>query len=189
MTTEQAPWRNRIVRHSKKSPKSLRANPRNWRTHPPEQRAAMVEMLDSVGYIQNVILNARTGNLIDGHLRVEIAMERGEKTIPVVEVDLTEEEEARVLAAYDPLSAMAKVDTDTLGDLLRSIDLGEGALDKMLADLGRRAGVAEMAAQAAEAAPRDTQWMVMIECEDEAEQVALLERLVAEGLNVRALIG
>lgn len=141
MTTDTVAWRNRIVGHSEQDPRALRANPKNWRRHPPEQRAAMLQMLDTVGVVQNVILNRRTGNLIDGHLRVELAVERREPTIPVVEVDLSEQEEAIVLASYDPLSAMASIDTGALGDLLAGLDVGAGGLAAMLDDLASRSGI------------------------------------------------
>lgn len=140
MTTSD-PWRSRIVRSGVADPKTLNANPRNWRTHPPEQRRALIEMLDTVGYVQQVVVNRTTGNLVDGHLRVELAVERGEKRIPVVYVELTEDEEARVLAALDPLAAMAGVDTDRLGSLLREMTLDDGSLSRMLGDMARRSRI------------------------------------------------
>lgn len=140
MTSETA-WRSRIVRQTRVAPSKLRANPRNWRTHPEEQRAAMRQMLDEVGFVQSVVVNQQTGNLIDGHLRVELAVERGEPAIPVVYVDLTPEEEERVLAAIDPLSAMAGVDGAALEALLRDLDIGDGALDHLLADLAKDEGI------------------------------------------------
>lgn len=136
MTTSD-PWRSRIVRSGVADPKTLNANPRNWRTHPPEQRRALTEMLDTVGYVQQVVVNRTTGNLVDGHLRVELAVERGEKRIPVVYVELTEDEEARVLAALDPLASMAGVDTERLDSLLREMTLDDGSLSRMLADMAR----------------------------------------------------
>ena len=95
------PWRNRIVGTGEEKPDALLANPRNWRIHPKLQREAMAGVLDQVGWIQNVMVNRRTGFLVDGHLRVDLAMERGEASIPVVYVDLTEEEEGLALAALE----------------------------------------------------------------------------------------
>lgn len=159
MTTTETAWRSRIVRHSKRSPASLRANPRNYRTHPPEQRAAMAEMLDRVGWVQDIVLNVTSGNLVDGHLRLDLALERGEKAVPVIEVELSEEEEALVLASLDPLAAMATVDTGALTALLAGLDRGTGGLAAMLADLAARSGIelpgpADGAAAAVEEARR-----------------------------------
>jgi len=124
--------RSRIVGSGMVDPKELRANPRNWRTHPPEQRAALEAELARVGWVAGVMVNKTTGNLVDGHLRMEVAAARGEPTIPVVWVELSEEEEHRVLAALDPLSSMAGTDQDMLGGLLDELDLQNQALEKHL---------------------------------------------------------
>ena len=84
--------RSRIVKHASVAPATLLANPKNWRTHSPEQRAALEDVLDRVGWVQDVIVNQRSGLLVDGHLRVEVARDRGEARIPVVYVDLSPDE-------------------------------------------------------------------------------------------------
>lgn len=98
-------------------------------------------MLDHVGWVQDIVVNQRTGNLVDGHLRVELALERGEASVPVVYIELSEGEEARVLAALDPLGAMATVDAESLAALLDELEPGDGALDAMLADLAQSADI------------------------------------------------
>lgn len=121
-------WRNRIVGHGEADPRSLRANPANWRTHPPGQRAALADVLDQVGVVQNVIVN-RT------HLRVDLAVERGEPAVPYVEVELSEDEERVVLATLDPLSALAEADADRLGSILADLRVDGPALSGMLDEL------------------------------------------------------
>jgi len=91
-------WRSRIVGHGEESPDQLLANPRNWRVHPKAQQDALAVVLDQVGWVQDVIVNQRTGHVVDGHLRVSLAISRNEPTIPVVYIDLDPEEEALVLA-------------------------------------------------------------------------------------------
>lgn len=139
-TTPEA-IRSRIVGHGDADPAELVANPRNWRTHPPEQRAALVAELDRVGWVQSVIVNRTTGHLVDGHLRVEVAAERGVAAIPVVYVELSPEEEARVLVALDPLGSMAGTNDALLQDLLDGLDLENRALEQHLVSFmatGRR---------------------------------------------------
>lgn len=123
---------NRIVGSGDADPAELVANPRNWRTHPPEQEAALRLELERVGWVAPVMVNRTTGHLVDGHLRVKVAAERGEPSIPVVWVELTPDEEARVLVAYDPLSSMASTDDALLGQLMADLELENAALEAHL---------------------------------------------------------
>ena len=126
---------NRIGGHGDADPKALVPNPRNWRKHPKAQADALSGVLSEVGWVQQVIVNQRTGRLVDGHLRVELALRRREPTVPVVYVDLSETEEAKVLATLDPLSAMAAPDTDALLALLQDATFQDGAVNAMLEGL------------------------------------------------------
>ena len=137
-----AAWRNRIVGSGEEPASDLMANPKNWRKHPKAQEQALGGVLDEVGYVQQVIKNVQTGVLIDGHLRVEMAAKRGE-TVPVLYVDLNQEEEDLVLATLDPIGAMAATSTERLEELMGQ--LGERPeLDSLFADLKAQAGVIEV---------------------------------------------
>ena len=112
-------FKNRIVGSGEEKPDQLLANPKNWRIHPKHQEDGLASVLDSVGWVQSVTVNRTTGFVVDGHLRVSLAISRGEPTIPVSYVELSESEEALVLATLDPLSAMANSDDAALMELLR----------------------------------------------------------------------
>ena len=94
-------WRSRIVETGTADPRSLIANPKNWRKHPKAQADALSGVLGEVGWVQDVIVNRTTGHLVDGHLRVEIAARDNQPTIPVTYVELTEAEEALAQAQAD----------------------------------------------------------------------------------------
>jgi hypothetical protein len=115
---------------------SLRANPKNWRLHPEGQRSAMGQMLSDVGFVGALVAREVDGGeleLLDGHLRADIA---SNDEVPVVIVDLTDEEADKVLATYDPLAGLALVDSDKLGGLLSGITFDENAeLRRMVTDL------------------------------------------------------
>jgi len=113
-------WRNRIVGHGEEEAEQLLANPKNWRIHPKAQQDALEGVLKTVGWVQNVIVNQRTGFVVDGHARVAMAITAGEK-VPVVYVDLSEEEEALILATLDPLAAMAATDEELYRSLVADI--------------------------------------------------------------------
>jgi len=130
------PWQSRIVGHEDRDPADLKGNPLNWRSHPQAQTTALSGVLDEVGVVQGVIFNQRTGHLIDGHLRVELAVERGQAAVPVTIVDLSEDEERLVLATLDPLGAMANTDADRLQSLLSQVKVDDERTCELLAKLG-----------------------------------------------------
>lgn len=125
-------WKNRIVGHGEEAPDQLLANPMNFRRHPEAQQKAIEGALNEVGFVQNVIVNHRTGRLIDGHLRVEVALRKGHPSIPVVYVDLDENEERVVLATLDPITGMAFHDQALLDELLASVSVEDPALRALL---------------------------------------------------------
>lgn len=141
-----APWRNRIVGQGDADPRELTANPRNWRTHPREQRRVLTGALEQVGWVQQVIVNRTTGHIVDGHARVEEALERGER-VPVLYVELTEEEEALALATLDPIAGLAVPDQEALDELVAGIRVDDDALRRLLGDLSgpedRREGLTD----------------------------------------------
>lgn len=134
-TKSQRQWQNRIVGEGVEAPDQLMPNPRNWRIHPLTQQHALEGLLDQVGWIQRVIVNKRTGNLIDGHLRVQVAISKGEPEVPVLYVDLSEAEEDLALASIDPLSAMAVTDRQMLTEILDELTINSDALREALFDV------------------------------------------------------
>lgn len=134
-------WQNRITHYGEEAPDQLLANPRNFRTHPAAQTDALAGVLSEVGVVQNVIVNARTGFVVDGHARIALALRTGQPTIPITYVDLSEDEEAVILATLDPLAAMAGTDAAKLDDLLRDVSTGDAAVQAMLDALAVEAGI------------------------------------------------
>ncbi|MBF6605928.1 MAG: DNA modification methylase [Chloroflexi bacterium] len=128
-------WRNRIVGSGEVAPDQLLANPANWRVHPAAQRNALRGSLSEVGWVAQVMVNQRTGYVVDGHARIEEALSRGETSVPVLYVDLSPEEEALVLATLDPIGAMAEQSTERLEALLADITVDDAGLEALLASM------------------------------------------------------
>src|SRR5712692_9387382 len=87
--------RDRVVELVRMRAGDLTPNPRNWRTHPPRQRAALRGVLRQIGYADALMVR-REGDrlvLVDGHLRASLDPEQ---IVPVLVLDL-EEAEADVL--------------------------------------------------------------------------------------------
>jgi hypothetical protein len=130
-----ANFRDRIVELRRIKAGELRAHAKNWRLHPEGQRSALTAMLADIGFVGALIARQVDGHLelLDGHLRADLA---ADSEVPVLVVDLTDDEAAKVLATYDPLSALAVTNAEALADLLKGVELDEHAeLRRMIADL------------------------------------------------------
>lgn len=128
-------WANRITGTAEVDPSSLTPQELNFRRHPKRQRAVVADLLDTVGWVQDVIVNARTGHILDGHLRVELAIERQEPAIPIKYVDLDPAEEATVLATFDPVRSLAFYDHAALGELRADLGAAPPDVKGLLAEL------------------------------------------------------
>ncbi len=114
--------KNRIIGSGIEKLDQILFNPRNWRIHPLNQQNALKEVLDEVGWVQEVIINKRTGHLVDGHLRCQLAARNNETEIPVKYIDVSEDEEKIILATLDPLSAMSAPDKEKLEAILADLE-------------------------------------------------------------------
>src|SRR5260370_14213598 len=70
--------------------------------------------------------------LIDGHLRAETTPDQ---LVPVLVLDVDEEEAKKLLATLDPLGALAEADAAKLDALLQEVQTDSPAVAQMLNDL------------------------------------------------------
>lgn len=135
-------FRDRIRELRRVKCSELRANPKNWRTHPLPQREAVRAMLAEVGFADALLARETPDGLvlIDGHLRAE---ESGNQIVPVLILDVTEAEADKILLLLDPLAAMAAADEEKQRELLAAIEAEEAGLRKLLAEMEQVLGEAE----------------------------------------------
>lgn len=186
-----AAWRNRIVGYGEESPDQLLAHPLNFRTHPKNQQDTLAGVLSEVGVVQNVIVNKRTGFVVDGHLRISLAMREHQPTVPVTYVDLDPSEEALILATLDPISAMATADRDKLDELLRDVSTGDAAVMQMLSDLAEQNDLDFTAPDTMLEPGEDKykeQYGVIVICRDEAHQERVYAELQGAGHECRIVV-
>lgn len=170
----------------------LRPNPRNWRVHPQRQREALRGILAEIGYADALLareLPDGSLELIDGHLRAETTPDC---LVPVLVLDVSEEEAAKLLAVLDPLAGLAETDTEALADLAAELDLQSPVLRDLLEEMteeGTSCGGKDAADGDALSQPAilPESFQVVVECRDEEEQRAVYERLAAEGYTCRLL--
>lgn len=143
-------WKNRIVKYEVVDPESILAHHSNPRIHPKFQQDVLAGALDEIGWIDDVMINLRTSDewpdgeryvetLVDGHLRVQIALRNGETEIPAKFVDLTPKEEALALATFDPISALAELQSDALNNVLAQIETDDVDIQALLDSLSESA--------------------------------------------------
>jgi hypothetical protein len=119
--SETLPQR-RALRLEYLDPKDLKANPSNWKKHPPAQMRALRKAIRQTGWAGTLLYNERTKRLIDGHPRKELF--EGHGKVPVLVGSWSEREEKGILALLDPLGGMGEVDHGALDELLREVGAG-----------------------------------------------------------------
>ncbi len=131
--------RDRIVELRRVRAADLHPNPRNWRTHPKAQQEALRGILAEIGYADALLARETPEGLqiIDGHLRAETTPDA---EVPVLVLDVTEEEAEKILLTLDPLAAMAEGDAESLRTLLAQVETDSDAVQKMLDGLAKEYG-------------------------------------------------
>ena len=179
--------RDRIKELRRVPASALRANPRNWRTHPESQREALRGVLTEIGLATALVareLDDGTLELVDGHLRAETAPDA---LLPVLVLDVNEEEAAKLLLTLDPVAALAGTDQAQLTELLATTAFTNPQLDSLLTGLAVAAEAAfEETMERAEVGIPES-FQVVVQCDSEADQQAVYERMRAEGYRCRVL--
>lgn len=126
--------KNRIVGFERVKASTLIENRDNARMHPKEQREAMTGLLTEIGMADAVIVRkvAAGYELLDGHMRRELL---GDRIIPVVIVDLNDEEAASFMLTFDAVKGLAKRDHAKTNALLDRVLAETGAVRQMLNEM------------------------------------------------------
>lgn len=98
--------------------------------------------IETFGYVEPIVWNERTGNMVGGHQRYKILLERGDTEAAVSVVDLDDQQERLLNLALNKVSG--RWDDEALARLLEELqaagaELGlsgfdEDEIDKLLAD-------------------------------------------------------
>jgi hypothetical protein len=177
--------RDRIRSLRRVRARDLLPNPRNWRTHPPAQQNALRALLAEVGYAGALVARELPGGrleLIDGHLRAETTPDQ---LVPVLVLDVSEQEAAKLLTFFDPISTLAGRDEDRLAALVAEVQTDSPALTALLKRLADSPPPTSQAL--ADPGAHEPTYQLVVQCDDEAEQKALFTRLAAEGFSCRVL--
>jgi hypothetical protein len=182
------PIRNRIKDHRRVRAGDLVPHEWNYRLHPDGQREALRALYQEVGFARSLLAYEMPDGrlkLIDGHLRREMDPDM---EVEVEVLDVNEDEARELLLSIDPLVGLGQMQEQLYERLRENTptqqpelqDLWEAAARESVEALERERKVIGQEVPA--------QYMVLVMCRDEGQQLALLERFVGEGLEVKALL-
>ena len=182
--------RDRIKEFRRVTASELKPNPKNWRTHPDRQKDVLKGVLAEIGYADALLareLPDGTLELIDGHLRAETTPDQ---QVPVLVLDLNDDEADKLLAVFDPLASLAGKDDALLAELVDSIETDNTAMQSLLTDL--LASVDDLSRDDENDKPlKDLPipecYQILVECRNESDQKQLFESLNAQGYTCRIM--
>jgi hypothetical protein len=182
--------RDRIKELRRVRASELAPNPRNWRTHPEAQRDALRGVLAEVGYADALLARELPDGkleIVDGHLRAETTPDA---MVPVLVLDVDEQEALKILLTHDPLADMAVADGRKVNDLVESCPFEHPQVNEMLVELQQRLASASASFSDANDRPEveiPASFQVVVECQDERQQQTVYERMREEGFRCRVL--
>ena len=184
-------WNSRIIGSDMVDPSILCPNPKNFRKHPDKQINAMNKVLSGVGWVQEVIVNKTTGHILDGHLRVKLAIDQNESEIPVKWVEISEDEENLILSTYDSITSLAEIDSDMLSGLINELSIDDELVDDIFSqfNLGDsfNGDTQDIVDNVVKPVDIKSTFEIIISCESESEQEDIYQSLVNEGYTCRVL--
>jgi len=124
--------RDRIKELRRVRARDLIPHEKNWRIHTKAQAAALRGLLSEIGYADALLARELPDGrlqLVDGHLRAETTPSA---MVPVLILDVTEEEADKILLTLDPLAAMAESDSERLQALLNNVRTDSPAVQELL---------------------------------------------------------
>lgn len=177
----------------------LKFDPRNARRHNPKNVGMIERSLQETG-VGRSIVTTRDGTIIAGNATIEAAgsagiedaivvRTRGDKVIVHVREDLEDgDTRATLLGLYDNRTAeLADWDVDVLADMQAEF----GALpsfEHIFNDNDMRRLLGAPDREPAADVLEDIQYRIVIECDDEAQQVELMEKFTEMGLVYKPIM-
>lgn len=162
----------------------------NPRTHSAASVQAVANSMKKFGWTNPILVQEGTGRVLAGHGRILAAQKNGIDTAPVVYLQLSDDEASAYTIVDNQSATLSDWDEERLVTMVRELS-GEG-FD--LSVLGfEESFLQDLLGQAPDPPVPEEETVkqefgVYVKCENEARQVALIERLENEGYACRALI-
>lgn len=106
--------------------KAAEYNPRKELTADDKEYIKLKESISTFGYVEPIIWNERSGNIVGGHQRFKVLVENGAREVEVVVVDLDDKEEKKLNMLLNKVKG--RWDIGKLTDLLQELE-EQGAIE------------------------------------------------------------
>jgi hypothetical protein len=182
--------KSRIKDHRKVRAGDLIPHELNPRVHGDDQRQALRDLIGEIGFARSVLayeLPDGRLKLIDGHLR-QSEIDPDEE-IDVEVLDVTDAEARKLLLSIDPLAQLADYDDHALEELRAITESDSDTLNALWASLKNSENSTNSSLRKAQREAKlqiPEQFLVLVECKNEKEQIQLLRKFKAEGLSCTA---
>lgn len=108
--------------------KDIVPNPDNNNVHTEDQKKRAHKIFDATGFRNPLLISNRTGFLVAGHLRLEVAKEKGVKELPCMYQDFEDEaQEYAHMTADNALASWSELDLSAIN--VKMLDLGPFDID------------------------------------------------------------
>lgn len=162
----------------------LKPHPKNPNEHPAKQIKLLAKILKGDAWRHPIIVSNQSGFIVVGHARLQAAQLNGWPTVPVDFQDFeSDEAELAFLVADNEIPEFAERDADKLQSIIAELEAAN--FDTELAGILKATG--DGAGDEGIQLPGKSIYEVVIECEGEAQQKQIFERLKSDKLNVRLL--
>jgi hypothetical protein len=181
------PVRNRIQGHRRVRAGDLVPHELNFRLHPDVQRYALQALYAEIGFARSLLayeLPDGRLKLLDGHLRRDLDPDM---EVDVEVLDVTDDEARALLLSIDPLATLAQTQ-EQLRDRLLELTPTPNADLQAAWEATRNPLLAERTEPPPGPQTIPEQYLILLTCRDERQQVELLERFRREGLPCKALL-
>lgn len=107
----------------------LRANPENYKKHPPEQLEDIRASIARFGWREPIVARPSDGMIFAGHGRLAVAIEQNMAWVPVAPWECSDAEGSAYLVADNETQRRGIDDDSQLAKLLKKIQADEGGLE------------------------------------------------------------
>ena len=120
-------------------PKTLNPHPYNFRIHQKPQIDTMDDIMNEIGVIDGIKASVKTRNVIDGHMRTKMFIEKNQLIPLVIWLDLeNEEEERRAILLFDEIGKMARTDRKVLENIINETQMKKKNIQDLVESIAKK---------------------------------------------------